>query len=84
MEVSRNTIRIKEAKVWAGRLWRQRRSDNPTDTDMFTFFAWLQKKYPNIVAPAAWRGRDPWQTIHCWLIQEEQKITKEKKKKING
>jgi hypothetical protein len=60
------------------KLWREKRPNNPSDDDMFGFFCSLRKEHYELTVWDKQR-RDPWQTIHCWLIDEERKLTKVKK-----
>jgi len=59
-------------------LWRENRPINPTDSDMSIFYTKLRKEHYELTV---WcRMSDPWQSIHCWLIDEERKIKRLKNK----
>ena len=70
-------MRKKEKEKRVRALWRERRPDKPDDNDMFWFFCWLQKNHYELTVWAGLKG-DPWQTIHPWLLEEEDIITRER------
>jgi hypothetical protein len=53
-------------------LWRERRPKQPTGEDMFAFFCELQNESPELTTFP--NSGDPWQTMHCWLLDEEKEI----------
>lgn len=71
-------ILVKKAKSEIQRAWELWEGDKTSDLSMFTFFGWLTRYRPYFLT---YRGRgDPWQTVHCWLIQHEGKKKRESKR----
>lgn len=69
----------KEIEKRVRQLWREKRPQQPTDEDMFVFFSKLQNQNGELTIFGGRRGMnsDPWQTIHCWLLDEERKLGKQ-------
>ena len=71
-------MRKREKEKHVRTLWRERRTNNPNENDMFSFFCWLKKNHYEFTV---WcRMNDPWQDIHTWLLKEEKKIKRENKR----
>lgn len=63
-------ILIKKAKEEIQRAWKLWDGDKADDNSMFFFFGWLSRFRPYFLT---FRSKgDPWQTVHCWLIQFER------------
>lgn len=63
-------IRVKQARYEVQRAWSICHRGESGSAEMFCFFGWLQRHRPYFVTFRC-RG-DPWQTVHCWLIQYEE------------
>ena len=59
----------KTARQEIQRAWQLWGGDKTRDNAMFEFFCWLNRHRPYFLT---FRHKDdPWQTVHCWLIQYE-------------
>ncbi len=65
----------KEIEKRVRQLWRKKRPQQLTDNDMFSFFCDLKSE--NVELTIFEESGDPWQTIHCWLLDEEKKLGKQ-------
>jgi len=60
-----------QAKKEIQRAWQLWDGDKRQDIAMFQFFCWLRRHRPYFLTFRV-KG-DPWQTVHSWLIQYEDK-----------
>jgi len=68
-------IMVKKAQAEIQRTWELWEEDKSRDHSMLVFFGWLSKYRPYFLT---FRGKgDPWQTVHCWLIQYEEEKKRE-------
>lgn len=66
-------MRKKEVEKRVRELWRKERPQQPTEDNMYEFFTKLLKTNPELTIFTGKKGMsDPWQTIHCWLLEEEE------------
>jgi hypothetical protein len=64
-------IIVKKAKSEIQRAWELWEEDKSNSESMFGFFCWLTRFRPYFLT---FRSKgDPWQTVHSWLIQYENK-----------
>ena len=68
-------MKKKEIEKRVRQLWREKRPQQPTSEDMFGFFCELRSQ--NVELTIFGKSGDPWQTIHCWLNDEEKKLEKQ-------
>ena len=68
----------KEAKALILKEWEKQPFNKRSDDDMFFFFCKIQSTKPSLVIFKT-KG-DPWQTVHCWLIEAERKRNKKLQK----
>jgi len=64
-------IRKDDAKAEIQRAWALWAGEKTTGQPMFLFFLWLTRHRPYFLTFRA-KG-DPWQTVHSWLIQYEDR-----------
>jgi hypothetical protein len=64
-------IKKADAKEEIQRAWDMWEGDKSSVEPMFLFFLWLQRFRPYFLT---FRDQgDPWQTVHSWLIQHEDR-----------
>ncbi|SPB14878.1 hypothetical protein NOV72_02109 [Caballeronia novacaledonica] len=64
-------IRKDDAKAEVQRAWALWDGDKTTGQPMFLFYLWLARQRPYFLTFRA-KG-DPWQAVHSWLIQYEDR-----------
>lgn len=70
-KIPKKRILVGKAKAEIQRTWDLWEEDKSSNISMFAFFGWLTRYRPYFLT---FRGRgDPWQKVHSWLIQHEEK-----------
>jgi len=63
-------ILVQKAKAEVRRAWALWDGNKGTDSCMYMFYGWLWRFRSYFLT---FRGNgDPWQTVHCWLLQYER------------
>ena len=58
-----------QAEAEVSRRWNKLPPEEHTEHHMFNFWTELWQEHPDIFQ---WDEMgDPWQTVHCWLLEEE-------------
>jgi hypothetical protein len=65
-------IKKADAKEEIQRAWDMWKGDGSSSEAMYSFFLWLRQNRPYFLTFRG-EGRDPWQTVHPWLIQHEDR-----------